>query len=98
MATVTTPNGETFEGVSGALLDYYLGEAATVPGYVIDGEAGAGVPASLDEVFPKHFVSAPVPAKSAHKDEWVAYAVSLGADADEAEQATKDDLIAEYGS
>lgn len=37
------------------------------------------------------------PAKSASKDEWVAYAVSQGADEVEADAATKDDLIALYG-
>lgn len=37
------------------------------------------------------------PAKSANKDEWVAFAVSQGADQAEAESSTKDDLIAKYG-
>jgi hypothetical protein len=37
------------------------------------------------------------PNKSATKAEWVAYAVSVGADADEAEAATRDDLIETYG-
>lgn len=42
MATVTTPNGERLEGVTGALLDYYRGEAATVGGYeIVDDEAEA---------------------------------------------------------
>lgn len=38
-----------------------------------------------------------VPNKSASKGDWVDYAVSQGADEDEAEAATKDDLIATYG-
>jgi hypothetical protein len=37
------------------------------------------------------------PAKSANKPEWVAYAVSQGADPAEAEATNKDDLIATYG-
>lgn len=37
------------------------------------------------------------PAKSANKADWVEYAVSQGADRDEAEKATKDDLVAQYG-
>lgn len=40
----------------------------------------------------------PIPAKSAAKDAWVAYAVSKGATQQDAEAATKDDLIAAYGS
>ncbi|MGW8762365.1 hypothetical protein ACWGN5_07680 [Streptomyces sp. NPDC055815] len=37
------------------------------------------------------------PAKSATKAEWVAYAITLGADEGGAEQATKDTLITTYG-
>lgn len=37
------------------------------------------------------------PAKSASKGEWVDYAVAQGADRDEAEAATKDDLVDRYG-
>lgn len=37
------------------------------------------------------------PAKSANKGDWVEYAVAQGADRDEAEASTKDDLIATYG-
>ena len=37
------------------------------------------------------------PAKSATKAEWVDYAVSQGADRDEAEASTKDQLIADHG-
>lgn len=37
------------------------------------------------------------PAKSASKQDWVDYAVSQGADKDEAEGKTKDELQAEYG-
>lgn len=41
-ATVTTPNGERFEGVTGPLLDYYKGEAEVTPGYqIVEDEAGA---------------------------------------------------------
>jgi hypothetical protein len=40
----------------------------------------------------------PIPAKSALKDEWVAYAVSKGATQEEAEASTKEDLIAAYGT
>lgn len=38
------------------------------------------------------------PAKSAPKSDWVAYAVTKGADATEAEDATKEDLISAYGN
>lgn len=38
------------------------------------------------------------PAKSAVKDEWIAYAVSQGADQAEATAKNKDELIAEYGA
>lgn len=37
-----------------------------------------------------------VPAKSASKADWVAYAVSQGKPEDEANAATKDELVAEY--
>lgn len=37
------------------------------------------------------------PAKSASKADWVDYAVAQGADRDEADASTKDDLIATYG-
>jgi len=37
------------------------------------------------------------PAKSASKADWVEYAVEQGADEDEAEAKTRDELIAEYG-
>ncbi|MFH8646095.1 hypothetical protein ACH4B4_17175 [Streptomyces tendae] len=37
------------------------------------------------------------PARSASKAEWLAYAVAQGADEDEAEDATKDQLIEQYG-
>jgi hypothetical protein len=39
----------------------------------------------------------PIPAKSADKATWVAYAVSQGASEEEANAATKDDLITAYG-
>lgn len=39
----------------------------------------------------------PIPAKSATKDVWVAYAVTKGATQEEAEASTKEDLIAAYG-
>ncbi|MGW0933321.1 hypothetical protein [Streptomyces sp. NPDC002644] len=38
-----------------------------------------------------------VPARSASKAEWVAYAVASGADQDDAEKLTKDELITQYG-
>jgi hypothetical protein len=41
MATVTTPSGEKLEGVAGSLLDYYRGEANTVPGYKIEDDEQA---------------------------------------------------------
>jgi hypothetical protein len=37
------------------------------------------------------------PARSASKAEWVAYAVAQGAEQDDAEAATKDQLIERYG-
>lgn len=41
---------------------------------------------------------ASAPSKSASKAEWVAYAVTQGMDPEQAEAATKADLIAEYGT
>jgi hypothetical protein len=38
------------------------------------------------------------PAKSASKPEWVDYAVALGAVREDAEKATKDELIELYGA
>lgn len=40
----------------------------------------------------------PVPAKSATKDVWVAYAVSKGATQEDAEALTKDQLVEQYGA
>ena len=40
---------------------------------------------------------AEAPAKSASKAEWVDYAVSLGADRDEADALTKAELVERYG-
>lgn len=37
------------------------------------------------------------PARSASKAEWVAYAVASGADQNDAEKLTKDELITQYG-
>lgn len=39
-----------------------------------------------------------IPAKSASKQDWIDYAVSQGATADEANAATKDQLIEQYGT
>jgi hypothetical protein len=51
MATVTTPSGEKLEGVTGSLLDYYRGEANTVPGYTIeDDEQAVTFPRVFDGV------------------------------------------------
>ncbi len=38
------------------------------------------------------------PPKAGLKEDWVAYAVSQGADQAEAEASTKDDLVAKYGA
>jgi hypothetical protein len=40
----------------------------------------------------------PIPAKSATKDVWVAFAVTQGATQEDAEASTKEDLIAAYGT
>lgn len=37
------------------------------------------------------------PAKNAPKDDWIAYAVAKGADADKVADMKRDDLIAEFG-
>ena len=37
------------------------------------------------------------PAKNASKEDWVAWAVSQGAERDEADKSTKDDLVKAYG-
>jgi hypothetical protein len=74
-------------------------------GMVAEGEPTAGFVES-DPVPPPFTVvdpddvdgDGPIPAKSATKDVWIAYAVSQGADQADAEAATKDDLIATYGS
>jgi hypothetical protein len=51
-----------------------------------DGDQGGGAPAGSE-----------VPAQSAKKADWVDYAVSQGADRDEADASTKDDLVQQYG-
>ncbi|MFG3037784.1 hypothetical protein ACGFYZ_12830 [Streptomyces sp. NPDC048330] len=38
------------------------------------------------------------PARSASKAEWVAYAVALGGEQDDAEQLTRDQLAEQYGT
>ncbi|RSS59573.1 hypothetical protein [Streptomyces sp. WAC01280] len=38
------------------------------------------------------------PARSASKAEWIAYAVALGAEQDDAEQLTRDQLAEQYGT
>jgi hypothetical protein len=65
MATVTTPSGERLEGVTGELLNYYRGEANTVPGYVIEeDEAAVTFPRVFDGeqyVEPQADASSPAP-------------------------------------
>ena len=46
---------------------------------------------------PVETVEPQVPAVSASKAEWVDYAVTCGADRDEAAASTKDQLIEQYG-
>jgi hypothetical protein len=60
--------------------------------------SGAGdVPVSAQEQAMKDSAgSTEAPAKSASKGDWVEYAVSCGADREDAEGKTKDELIAEY--
>jgi hypothetical protein len=60
--------------------------AGTDPDAAADGADGDG-----DED------AASTPAKSASKGDWVDFAVSQGADREEADAKTKDELIAEYG-
>lgn len=60
------------------------------PGYEVDGPTG-GWNLGADPA-----PEGP-PAKSDNKDAWIAWAVSQGADPDEAAKATKDDLISGYG-
>lgn len=59
-------------------------------------EAGGGGEGSPEAPAPEP-ASDEAPAKSANKPEWVAYAISQGADPDEAEAATKDQLVEIYG-
>lgn len=74
-------------------------------GIVADGDPVAGLVAP-DRAAPFTTVQAvddidgdgPIPAKSADKPTWVAFAVSKGATAEDADAATKDDLIATYGT
>jgi hypothetical protein len=53
------------------------------PGTAPEGDNG---PAALER-----------PARSASKAEWIAYAVAQGAEQDDAEAATKEQLIEQYG-
>lgn len=74
-----------------------IAEGEPVAGFVLEPGYGAAevvTPLAVDDVDG----DGPIPAKSANKDAWVAYAVSQGADQAEAEAATKDDLIATYGT
>lgn len=76
-------------------------QAGLAFGYAGDGtrlegvSGSSGTESSGDE--PVEEDSGP-PAKSATKAEWVDYAVANGADRDEAEAQTKDELIAAYGA
>ncbi len=71
---------------------------AKAVGYMSE-DAYGGTPAESDEDEAEEEAEEEdkAPAKSALKEEWVDYAVSKGADRDEAEDQTKEDLIAAYG-
>lgn len=86
MAHVITDAGDDLGDVTDqGALSYYRRE----PGFSIDGQV-VGAPAP-EEV--------KVPAKSASKADWVAFAQSVepDADPDELEAMTKDELVASYG-
>lgn len=61
--------------------------ATLVAYYRGEGATVTGVPGEAPDV----------PARSANKPEWVAYAVALGADEAEAEALTKPELVEQYG-
>lgn len=64
------------------------------PGYQTEYVEGGEVETAGDEAADEDGA----PNKSATKGEWVDYAVKQGMDRDEAEEATKDDLIEKYGN
>lgn len=81
-------------------IDHHLstGQIALVEEVTDDPVAqGADVPPSGSFPNPSA-VQTGEPKKSASKAEWVDYAVSKGADRADAESATKDDLVAVWGS
>ena len=70
-------------------------EESTAPKGPVEGTFGVQEPAGGSDGATSE-ASEP-PAKSADKATWVGYAISQGADADEADASTKDELITAYG-
>lgn len=90
-------NGIAVEGeLVGGLEPVYTGDMQTQLTSRIEGATDLGpVDGSyVDDVDG----DGPIPAKSAVKDEWVAYAVSKGAAQADAEALTKDQLVERYGA
>jgi hypothetical protein len=94
---LATPYLETGERI-------YLYEGAFLPSNVREGEAdrlvdlGLVTEVDVDEEDGTEDSAGGPPAKSASKADWEAYARSQGATDDDLDGATKDDLIASYGS
>ena len=88
MATVTYPEGSYREGHLGAEpFEIDGSNAGLVAYYRAEGAAVTGVPGEEDER----------PSASARKSDWVAFAVSQGADEADAEALTKAELVEQYG-
>jgi hypothetical protein len=80
--------------------DLYLYENAPVPANADAGDVkrlkAEGMLGDAEQTAPGGEADGP-PAKSAPKSDWVDYAVAQGADPDEADGSTKDQLIDTYG-
>ncbi len=87
---IILPNGEAVGSINYAELAALRGEGAVQAEAAPSGAAEAAPPEPEPETSsaPKHYDA---------KGEWVDYAVSQGADRDEAESLTKQDLIEMYG-
>lgn len=94
-------DGEASQGeVHRQWLDGLLAQAGVATREELDGVIRAGVAAigASDGTTPEPPPPAPeMPKRNGSQEEWAAYAIAVGADPDEARQATRDDLIDRYG-
>ena len=88
-------NTALVDGQAGAAGIAAAEDPATGEGSSVE-EGSAALPTRLPEEGEE--VAVKQPAKSAGKGQWVEFAVSQGADREEAEAQTKDQLIEQYGS